>query len=175
LGGNPMEMTIRKALPEDAYDYADCHISCFQTAYKGIVSDEYLINMLAEKEKLVEKYKKSLTDPGDCEYYCVIYAERMIGFLIINKSLSEDKSGIGEIWAIYLIKEFRGIGYGKQMLSFALNELKQQKEIFLWVFEDNKRARRFYEKSSFCFDGIKREVNYGKPLVQLRYVFDSAK
>lgn len=172
-----MEINIRKALPEDAYNYTDCHISCFQSAYKGIVPDEYLKNMLAEKEQRVEKYKKSLTDPGNCEYYCVVYTKRMLGFLIINKSRNEDKSGIGEIWAIYLIEEFRGKGHGKEMLNFAINELKrvEQKEIFLWVFEENIRARRFYEKHNFSFDGIKREVKYGKPLVQLRYVLNPAK
>lgn len=172
-----MEITIRTALPEDAYDYTVCHISCFCSAYKGIVPDEFLNNILAEKEQRVERYKKTLADSGDCEYYCVMYSNRMIGFLIINKSCNEDNSGIGEIWAIYLIDEFRGKGYGKEMLNFAINELKriEPKEIFLWVFEDNNRARRFYEKHSFSFDGTKREVKYGKPLVQLRYVLNYIK
>jgi len=171
-----MGITIRKAMSEDAYDYAVCHISCWQSAYKGIVPDEFLENMLAKKDQQVEKYKKTLTDPGDCEYYCVMYTERMIGWLIINQSRDENKSGIGEIWAIYLIEEFWGRGYGKAMLDFAVQELRSAKckEIFLWVFEENNRARRFYEKHNFCFDGIKREVNwYGKPLVQLKYIFIS--
>ena len=169
-----MEITIRKALPEDADIYTVCHISCFQSAYKGIVPDEYLDNMSAEKEQRFERYKKTLTDPGDCEYYCVMHEERMIGWLIINKSHDEDKTGICEIWAIYLMEEFWGKGYGKEMLDFAINELKrvEPKEIFLWVFEENNRARRFYEKYGFGFDGTKREVKYGKPLVQLRYVLD---
>ena len=109
-----MEITIRKALPEDAYDYTICHISCFQSAYKGIVPDEYMANMLAEKEQRCERYKTTLADPGDCEYYCVMYAERMIGWLIINKNRAEDQSGICEIWAIYLMEEFWGKGYGKE-------------------------------------------------------------
>jgi ribosomal protein S18 acetylase RimI-like enzyme len=63
------------------------------------------------------------------------------------------------------------------MLDFAISELKhaKQKEIFLWVFEENIEARRFYEKNNFSFDGTKREVKYGKPLVQLRYVLNPAK
>lgn len=169
-----MGIIIRKALPEDAYNYTICHISCWQSAYKGIVPDEFLKNMSAEKEQRYERYKKALTNPGDCEYYCVTYAERMIGFIIINKSRDADKTGIGEIWAIYLIEEFCGKGYGKELLDFAISELKrvEQKEIFLWVFERNNRARRFYEKYNLSFDGTKREVNYGKPLVQLRYVLN---
>ncbi len=162
-----MDINIRKATPDDAYDYAACHISCFQTAYKGIVPDSYLENMTAEKEKRVEQYSKALAEPGDCQYWCVIYEERMVGFLITHSS--------GEIWAVYLIEEFRGLGFGKQMLDFAIGEQRRinSGEIFLWVFEENIRARRFYEKNNLSVDGTKREMKYGKPLVQLRYAFAS--
>ena len=163
-----MGITIRKVLPEDAYDYAVCVISCWQSAYKKIVPDDFLNNMSANKEQWVEKYKIALTDPGDCEYYCVIFENKIIGFFIINKI-------DGEIWAIYLIEEFRGKGYGKEILDFAIGEFKQteHKKISLWVFEENIRARRFYEKHNLYFDGTKRENDkYGKMLVQLKYVLD---
>ena len=169
-----MEINIRKAIPEDAYNFTVCHISCWQSAYKNIVPQEYLENMLMEKEKRVDKYKNTLANPGNCEYYCVIYAERMIGFIIINIRHNEDKSSIGEIWAIYLIEEFCGKNYGKILLDFAINELKhmEQNKIILWVFEENHRARHFYEKNNFSYNGIKREVDwYGKPLIELQYVF----
>lgn len=168
---NIMGITIRKATPEDANIYTDCQISCFQSAYKGIVSDEYLSNMLAEKDQRVEKYKKTFKDPGDCEYYCVMYEEKMVGFLIVNKNCDKENPGI---WAIYLVEEFWGKGYGKEMLNFAINELKHvnPNEISLWVFEENYRARRFYEKHNLSFDGMKREVKYGKSLVQLKYVLN---
>jgi ribosomal protein S18 acetylase RimI-like enzyme len=159
-----MGITIRKASPEDAYDYTDCFISCLQTAYKGIVSDDFLSNMLVQREQRIEKFRKNLTNP-DIETYCVIFENEMIGFLAIHKK-------DGEIWAIYLIEEFRCKGYGKEMLDFAISELKciGHKKISLWVFEKNNRARRFYEKNGLSFDGTKRENdNYGKMLVQLRY------
>ena len=170
------EIMIRKALPEDAVAFTDCHIYCWQTAYKGIVPGEFLENMTTEKEQRVEQYKRALADPGNCEYYCVMNAENMIGFLIINKSRNEDNSYIGEIWAIYLIEEFCGKGFGKDLLDFEIRELSrvEPKEIFLWVFEDNNRARRFYEKNRFSYDGTKREANYGKPLIQLRYVLNAS-
>ena len=67
----------------------------------------------------------------------------MIGFIIIEPC-------IGEIWAIYLSEEFWGSGYGKEMLDFSVSKLEQagHNDIFLWVFKDNGRARRFYEKNS---------------------------
>ena len=167
-----MEITIRKALPEDAYDYTICHISIWQSAYKGIVPDEYLNSMSNEVEKRVEKYTETLTNPGDREYYCVMLSDKMIGFIIIELCT-------GEIWAIYLSKEYWGSGYGKEMLDFSVSELEKKghNEISLWVFEDNKRARRFNEKNSFVYNGTKREVNWygGVPLIQLKYVRNSSK
>jgi len=168
------KIQIRKALVDDANIFTNCHISCWQTAYKEIVPDDFLSNMSLERNTLYDRYKKVLTDPGDCEYYCVMLENRMIGFLIINKNVQDDNNAIGEIWAIYLIEEFCGTGIGKQLLDFEIQELKKinPKEIFLWVFEANTRARKFYEKSGFCYDGTKREEKYGIPITQLRYVLN---
>lgn len=129
--------------------------------------------MSVEREQRFERYKNALSSPGDCDYYCVMYDKKMIGFLII-KSRDEGKTGAGEIWAIYLIEEYCGKGYGKELLDFEIGELKGMgyNEISLWVFEDNKRARRFYEKNGFRFDGTKRVMTYGKPLVQLKYILN---
>lgn len=162
-----MGITIRKALLEDTCDLADCVISCWLSAYKEIVPDEYLNNMPAERSNRIERWKNNITNPGDCVHYCVMCAEKMIGFLTIHKK-------DGDIWAIYLIEEFCGKGYGKEVLDFAIDELRHigHKKIFLWIFEKNNRAGRFYEKHGFYFNGEKREKTYGKPIVQLRYVCD---
>ena len=164
-----MGIIIRKALPEDADDYTSCFISSWQSAYKGIVPEDYLNDMPKNKE-LSEKNKKFLTDPGGCECFCVIHGDKMIGFLTINKADSVN------FWAVYLIEAFWGKGYGKIVLDFAINELKRagQKSVSLWVFEENNRARRFYEKHGFSLDGTKRVIDRygGVPLVQLKYALD---
>jgi len=168
-----MDITIRKALPEDAREYTVCHISCWLSAYQGIIPDEYFNGMLAEQEQRTERCRQAISAPGDCEFYCVMYAGRMIGRLIISNSRDEDKPDAGEINAIYLIKEFWNRGYGGEMLDFAMNALKHKgyNEVFLWVLEENERAKRFYEKHNFVFDGTKKEIVVGKPLIEIRYVF----
>ena len=170
-----MEINIRKAIAEDAYDLAFCHISSWQSAYKGIVPDEYLEKMLIEKDQLIERYRNNIKDTGYPEYFCVMYDGKIIGFIIINISFDNEKHNIGEIWAVYLIEEFRNMGYGKEMLKFSIEKLKnlESEEIFLWVFEENIKARKFYEKNNFNYNGEKRENSwYGKPLIQLKYVLN---
>ncbi len=60
-----MGINIRRATSEDAYNFTVCHISCWQSAYKNIVPQEYLENMLLEKEKQIEKYKITFDNPKD--------------------------------------------------------------------------------------------------------------
>lgn len=167
-----MEITIRKVLHEEAYEYTSCHISCWQSAYEGIMSDEYLSDMAAEQEQRTEWCKKALSTPGNTEFFCVMYKGRMIGRLIIGESRDDDKPDAGEIAAIYLIKEFWDKGYGRKMMDFALETLKRRgyDEVILWVLEKNLRARHFYEKCNFVFDGRKKEIHIDKPLIEVRYV-----
>ena len=53
--GDIMGLIIRRALPEDAYNYTICHISIWQSAYKEIVPDDYLNNMSNGVDQRVEK------------------------------------------------------------------------------------------------------------------------
>ena len=57
----------------------------------------------------------------------------------------------GEIISLYLLPEYMGKGYGKELLKTAISELSAQgfQEIFLWVLEENNRARHFYERCGF--------------------------
>ena len=165
-----MEFAIRKALPEDAYDRSACHVSSWRSAYKGIVPDEYLNDLSVEKG--AEKFRQTNLNNPDFLYYCATYDNKIIGNLVIGKSREEDKPDAGEICGIYLIEEFWGKGYGKTMMDYAIDKLKCMgyNEIILWVLEENDRARRFYEKCNFVFDGTKREIEIGKVLIKIRYV-----
>ncbi|MDR2712349.1 MAG: GNAT family N-acetyltransferase [Clostridiales bacterium] len=170
-----MDITIRKVLPEEAYEYAACHIACWQSAYKGIMPDEYLDNMPAKLEERTESCRQALSEPGDYGFFCAVYEGKMIGRLIICKSRDDDKPNAGEIAAIYLLEEFWDKGYGRQMMDYAIEMLITlgYQEFFIWVLEENRRARRFYEKYGFRFDGAKKEIKIDKLLVVIRYVFEA--
>jgi len=169
-----MEITIRRVLPEDAHGYTAVHIACWRDAYAGIISDEYLENMSSEAEQRAERLKQTLKESGDSEFYCVEHNGNMIGRLIFNKSRDEDKSDAGEVSAIYLPAAYWGRGFGKQMMDFAVAELKRigYREVTVWVLEENGRGRQFYEKYGFALDGAKKTVDLDKSLSCLRYALE---
>lgn len=73
-----------------------------------------------------------------------------------------------EIVAIHSLPESWGTGLGHAMLTEALEEIGD-KPVFLWAFRDNQRARRFYEKHGFRWDGSAR-VSEFDGAVEVRYV-----
>ena len=167
-----MRIKLRRVRIKDARDFTACHISCWQAAYRGIIPDSYLDNMNTELDARTERCVQSLSNPGTNEFFYVGHKGQMIGRLIICKSRDADMPHAGEIGAFYLVRAFWGKGYGKAMMGFALKRLKRKghRDVLLWVLEENARARRFYEKCGFVFDGTKKEIEVGKPLIEVRYV-----
>lgn len=166
-----MNITIRLAKPEDAYERAACHVSSWRSAYKNIVPDEVLDNLsIGERAERFNQYLEN----KDNFFYCTIYDGKIIGNFNFCKSRDEDKPNAGEIVGFYLIEEFWGKGVGKKMMNYSIDTLKNMgyNEVILWVLEENGRARRFYEKCGFVFDGTKKEITIGKPLIEIRYKKD---
>ena len=82
----------------------------------------------------------------------------------------------GEIISIYLLPEYIGKGYGKQLLSRCVEELKRSGfcDILLWALEDNHRARNFYEKNGFlCSGDYRLDRIGGKELKELLYLYQT--
>ena len=57
---------------------------------------------------------------------------------------------------------------GSAMLAEALKQIGEG-TVFLWAFRENKRARRFYEKHGFRWDGTER-ISEFDGAVEVRYV-----
>lgn len=56
-----------------------------------------------------------------------------------------------ELICIHSMQAHWGQGFGSQMIKEILQNMKGEgyAEVMLWVFEENSRARRFYEKHGF--------------------------
>jgi GNAT superfamily N-acetyltransferase len=89
---------------------------------------------------------------------------RPMGLLIF----SERPDGRTEIEAIHSLPESWGTGLGHVMLEEALSQIGDQ-PVFLWAFQENKRARCFYEKHGFHWDGSERVSEFDGAL-EVRYV-----
>ncbi len=164
-----MNFEIRKAIISDADSIGHVHIVSWQTAYHGIISDEYLQSLSASEK--AERFKNHILNLTNTFYFVAELNKSIIGNLTLHKCRDDDLNDFGEIGAIYLLPEYWDKGYGKQMMDFSENFLKNMgfRSISLWVLERNYRARNFYEKCGFVFEGTKKEIIIGNHLIEIRY------
>ena len=164
-------MNLRKVTEHDDFDaIGDIYVRSWQTAYRGIVPQDYLDGLTSDR------WAKWLND-GDsgshCDAYVVLHDGRYVGTSAIRAARDESMAGWGEIISIYLLPEYFGKGYGAPLFRRAVSALAEQgfSRIYLWVLEENTRARKFYEKQGFCPNGDTAHIEIGgKALAELRYV-----
>ena len=113
-------------------------------AYKGIVPQDYL-------DSISEGQWASHIEQTDRKNLVMVQDEMIIGTSGFGKSRMEEMNGWGEIISLYFLPEYMGKGYGRLLLQAVVSELKKMGlgKMFLWVLEENRNARYFYEKCGF--------------------------
>jgi len=83
----------------------------------------------------------------------------VVGFSIYGPSRDDDDDDAtpttGEVPAIYLDPDVIGTGVGRELLAETIVALRTAgfTRASLWVLEGNGRARHFYEKAGWAWDG----------------------
>jgi ribosomal protein S18 acetylase RimI-like enzyme len=77
----------------------------------------------------------------------------VVGYVKLGPSalpVQTDKRAI-ELRQIYLLNEYHGSGLAKALSEWAIGEARRQgfEELYLTVYVDNHRARRFYDRYDF--------------------------
>ena len=160
-------MLIRPMRMFDAEKVATIYVKSWQAAYAGFVPQDYLNALCPERWTpfLLERYQMTLV---------LIDEEIYAGTISFGKARDAQMQDYGEIGSVYLLQEYWGKGYGTKLLQAALEKLGEMafKDYYLWVLEENVRARRCYEKNGFIASNDRMICNIGgKELCEIRYVF----
>ena len=150
-------MIIRNAKFEDMKLAGHIMSVSFRTAFAAYVSQQTM-DACAQEDNCIALLEG-------------IFREGRVHFLIGENSgmLAWQQTEEGaEIIAIHSLPESIGTGLGHAMLTEALNQIGNQ-PAFLWAFKENTRARRFYEKHGFHWDGSERVSEFDGAL-EVRYI-----
>lgn len=159
-------MEIRRLMQsDDRLAISHIYEESWKYAYKGIIPQSYL-------DSIPQGCWAPKVDQKGIYSLVLIENDTLIGTSSYCRSRWAGFEEWGEIISIYLLPQHIGKGYGRHLLNAVVDELKKQgyEDIFLWVLEENMRARRFYEKCGFGFSGCSRKDNIGgKELVEMQY------
>jgi len=168
-------VAIRDATIDDARAIAQVHVRSWRWAYRGQIPDEFLDRLsVAERESTWrDRLGSAARGPR-----CVVAEEddgAVVGFAAFGEPEDQAPPGAGELLAIYLEEDVAGTGVGSRLLEHATRGLRDQGWALasLWVLGSNDRARRFYERAGWAWDGTTSEHRFdcaNRPI--LRYVLD---
>lgn len=140
-----MSVEIRYITPvDDRMEISNIYEQSWKTAYKGIVPQEYL-------DSIPQGRWASKVDTPEWNTMLCLVDGKIVGTSSFCGSRFNFYKGYGEIISIYFLPEYVGKGYGKKLMERVLSELKDKgfDKVFLWVLEENRSARCFYEKMGF--------------------------
>ncbi|PKR78436.1 GNAT family N-acetyltransferase [Halalkalibacillus sediminis] len=139
------DFKIRKASKSDAYGIAYVHIKSWQSTYKDLVSQEFLLSM--DQGERTERWKNIL-EAGESHLYVALNVnDEIVGFVSGAKEREGKYEADGELYAIYILENYQGKGIGKALTKRLMNLLKEDgfRSMLVWVLKDNS-ATYFYER-----------------------------
>lgn len=144
---------IRKVKIEDLKAVAEIVVNGWQTAYRGIVDDDYLDNL-----RIDEKYQKMLKNYKENGFIVAEKNNKIVGFCRYcegNKYIKDYPEVDCELYALYVKTEEKRKGIGNKLVKYVMEELKNKnlKKMIIWCFKDNYKARGFYEKLEGVYCG----------------------
>jgi ribosomal protein S18 acetylase RimI-like enzyme len=148
-------VAIREAALDDAPAIAEVHVASWRWAYRGQLPDETLDALdVAEREGL---WREAIPDPSTIVLVAVVDGT-ILGFVSAGPADDDGAApGTGELHAIYLEERALTKGIGRALLEEAVDGMRADgfDRASLWVLESNMRARRFYERAGWEWDGTR--------------------
>ena len=143
-------LACRKAGPHDAAALAALFSRSFTETFGDLYSAENLAAFLAEMSE--DKWREELSDPR----FAFRLAEAdgvAVAFVKLGPPAFpiDMPAGSIELRQLYVLGAWQGAGLAAGLMAWALDEARARgaPEIYLSVYVDNVRARRFYERYGF--------------------------
>lgn len=156
------DVVVRRAVAEDAAGIAAVHIQAWREAYAHLVPAEALARLSLTQREL--RWAELI--PADTPHIWVaLDGDRIVGWA--SNSHGHGTPRDRELEGLYLLASHYGSGAGQELVDAAIGT----EPAFLWVAEDNPRARAFYARNGFVPDGaVDTHSLAGTPVQAIRMV-----
>ena len=146
------KLIIKKLTPNELNLLQEISQSTFYETFAEHNSEEDMRSYL-ENNLSIKKLKQEILNPNS-EFYFVSIDDKVIGYLKINFGHAQTElvhEHSVEIERIYVLKDFHGYKVGQHLFDKAVERAKDinASKIWLGVWENNKRAIKFYENNNF--------------------------
>ena len=140
-----MNYKIRKKEKQDCYGVAHVVTVSWMETYRGIVNDDFLNNLPNTEEERGKKSFEKFDVNGNNEFVLELDGN-IVGFVKFGLSKDKEYDNLGEIFALYIISECKGNGFGRKLTETAIDELKKLgcKKMIIGCLDGNK-SNEYYK------------------------------
>ncbi|MDA7946528.1 MAG: GNAT family N-acetyltransferase [Hyphomicrobiaceae bacterium] len=139
----PTDLTsVRTARSEDAAAIARVHEQAWRHAYQGVIPHLPLAQMIARRgpgwwQNTLAKGMPALVIEFDGE---------LAGYVTLGRSRMRGTPYGGELFELYVLPDYQGIGFGGRLFRAARAELEVRgiEGLCVWALVDNEMACAFY-------------------------------
>ncbi len=141
-----LTLTLRPISADDATIVANLHAASWRTAYRGILSDDYLSGEVVQERQYA--WQKRLEVIDDSQFGVIAAFDRIaVGFVFVIGQADPVYGNL--IDNLHVVTEARSAGIGPQLLAAAADGMcvrAWDRRAHLWVWDANMRARAFYAR-----------------------------
>jgi GNAT superfamily N-acetyltransferase len=139
------QVIIRYARKGDGYGIERVHVESWRSTYAGIVPDEYLAALKIEPR--AAEWDRSLAEAAQQVIFVAEDLGEVVGFAMCGAERSASTSYEGELYGLYLLREYQRRGTGTQLVHAVARELYGRKfrSMLVWALAANPN-RAFYER-----------------------------
>jgi len=165
-----LDIDIRRAEPQDATAIAGVHHAAWRGAYAGIIPHRALNNMLSRRgaqwwDNAIRKAASILV---------VEVGGELAGYATMGRNRARELRQQGEIYELYLMPEYQGVGLGTRLFASARARLRASglRGLVVWALEDNDNACNFYTGNGGVDIAEGVEVFDNKALRKIAFVWE---
>ena len=162
-----ISIDARRAQVADSVGIARVHEASWRHAYSGLIPYKALDTMVRRRGE--DWWARAIRQ--STRILVLEDKDQIVGYATLGPNRVNALAQEGEIYEIYLLPEYQGVGLGRKLFLAARQELVTigLKGCVVWVLEDNQPAAHFYRNAGGKDTAEGSEMFNGKTLNKIAY------
>ena len=165
-----LSLDTRRAELADAFGISAVHDASWRQAYVGLIPHKALDTMIRRRDP--KWWARAIRN--STRILIVESGDLVVGYATIGPNRVSALPQDGEVYELYMLPEYQGVGIGKKLFLSAREELLRigLNGSIAWVLEDNQPAMQFYRNAGGVDIAEGSETFNGKTLNKIAFAWN---
>lgn len=151
-------LEIRKAKSQDSRGIIEVNVKTWCSTYEGIVPTEYLQYKIDTMEENIKKCEQTVEENDNV--YVAIKDGKIVGIMSYGPCKNEKYKNYGEIYSLYVLKEYQNQSIGKRLFLKGKEELKKKlyENMIINCLTENPSNQFYIKMGGTIIEKVEKEI-----------------